>query len=213
MMDRPRVVLADDHTVIREGLVRLLEATFDVVGAVGDGHALIEQTDLLRPDVVVVDVGMPLLNGIDAAVHIRNANPQTRVLFLTQQSGKEYIQGAFRLGAAGYVLKSAAAVELVVAITEALAGRRYLSAELRERFGEPEELDHSASPLFATPLTPRQREVLQLIAEGKTAKEIAHHLHISVKTVEFHKAAIMDELGMRSTAELTRYALERGILP
>ncbi|HYO82419.1 MAG TPA: response regulator transcription factor [Bryobacteraceae bacterium] len=212
-MGRPTVILADDHAVLREGLVRILESAFDIVGAVGDGRTLVTETERLRPDVVVLDVGMPLLNGIEAATQIRNNVPAARLVFLSQQSGKEYVQAAFRLGAWGYVLKNAAAAELVSGIHEVLGGRRFLSAELRQRFGDPDPLSTgSAGEHLGNVLTPRQREVLQLVAEGKSAKEIAHLLKISVKTVEFHKASIMDELGLRTTAELTRYALQQGIL-
>ena len=213
-MRRPTVVIADDHTVVREGLARLLENSFDVVGAVGDGRASVTEAERTRPDVVVLDVGMPLLNGMEAASQIKSKLPETRVVFLTQHSEKEYVQSAFRLGACGYVLKNAAAAELVSAINEAVAGRRYLSSQLRERFGDVDTDSNSpANSLFGVTLTPRQREVLQLVAEGKSAKEIGHILNISVKTVEFHKASVMDELGLRTTAELTRYALEHGILP
>ncbi len=212
-MGRPRIVLADDHAVVREGLVRLLESTFDIVGAVGDGRTLLDEVQRLRPDVVVIDVGMPLLNGIEAATRIRHTVPAAKLLFLTQHSGKEYVEAAFRLGVGGYVLKSSAAAELVSAIHQVLGGHRFLSPQLRQRFGDPELLDGASGALFRTTLSPRQREVLQLIAEGKSLKEIAYHLNISIKTVEFHKAAIMDELGLRTTAELTRYALEHGIIP
>lgn len=209
-MARPRVILADDHAVLREGLVHVLRPTSDVVAAVSDGRALVSEVERLRPDVVVLDIGMPLLNGIEAAVQIRSLLPSAKLIFLTQQSGKEYLREAFRVGAAGYVLKNAAVAELASAITEALAGRRYLSAELRQRFGDWDPAwDGNRND---TALTPRQREVLQLVAEGKAAKEVAAILGISVKTVEFHKASIMDELGLRTTAELTRYAMEHRIV-
>lgn len=212
-MSLPRIVLADDHAVLREGLVRLLEAEFDVVGAVGDGRTLIAESERLQPDLVVFDIGMPLLNGIEAAAQIRNMGAPPKLIFLTQHSGKEYVQAAFRLGAAAYVLKNAAASELLTALREALAGRYYLSIELRPAFLDQDiSAMRSPSQLLHGGLTPRQREVLQLVAEGKTAKEIAQLISISVKTVEFHKAAIMDELGLRTTAELTRYAIEERIL-
>jgi DNA-binding NarL/FixJ family response regulator len=213
-MPRPRIILADDHAVLREGLAALIGSEFDVVGAVGDGRALLVEAERLSPDAIILDVGMPLLNGMEAGWQLRNVAPKTKLIFLSQHASKEYIQAAFRLGASAYVLKSAAAAELGTALSEAFAGRRYLCAELRERYGDPEpELDGKATGIFESTLTPRQREVLQLIAEGKSAKEIAFVLGISVKTVEFHKAAIMDELGIRTTAELTRYALEHRILP
>jgi DNA-binding NarL/FixJ family response regulator len=209
-----RVLLGEDHAIVREGLVRLLEPAFNVVGAAGDGFSLVAEAERLCPDAVILDIGLPLLNGVEAARQIHQRVPDVRIVFLTQQSGKEYIQAAFRLGASAYVLKNAAATELVAAVQEVLSGRRYLCHELRHRFGEP-DLDSSAiwADLFPEPLTARQRQVLQLVAEGKSAKEMAYILNISVKTVEFHKAAIMDELGLRTTAELTRYAIEHGLLP
>jgi DNA-binding NarL/FixJ family response regulator len=212
-MPRPRVILADDHAVLREGLVQLLEPEFEVAGAVGDGHALVAEAERMQPDLVVFDIGMPLLNGIEAAAQLHEVAPAAKLIFLTQHSGKEYIQTAFRLGASAYVMKNAAAAELLTALREALAGRYYVSAELRSGLSDG-AFNGKKNPaeLFSSSLTPRQRQVLQLVAEGRSAKEIAHILNISIKTVEFHKAAIMDELGLRTTAELTRYALEQGIL-
>ena len=208
-MMRPRIVIADDHAMVREGLVRLLENEVDVVGTVGDGHAVVAEVVKLRPDVAVLDIGMPLLNGIEAARHLREATPEVRLIFLTQQTGKEYAQAAFAAGARGYVVKNAAAAELLEAVREVMAGRYFVSPELREKYPGVES---SAAEPFGTALTPRQREVLQLIAEGKTAKEMAQILGISAKTVEFHKAGVMDALGLRTTAELTRYAMEHGFV-
>jgi DNA-binding NarL/FixJ family response regulator len=211
---RARVLLADDHAIVREGLVGLLESKFEVVGAVGDGHSLVAEAERTSPDAVILDIGLPLLNGIEAARQIRDLLPGVKIVFLTQQSGKEYVRAAFRLGASGYVLKNAAGTELLTAISEVLAGRRYLCHELRQRFGDPGPISSSlATDSFPEPLTARQREVLQLVAEGKSAKEMAHILNISIKTVEYHKAHIMDELGIRTTAELTRYAIEHGMTP
>lgn len=213
-MHRPTLILADDHAVVRDGLVRLLENDFQVLAAVGDGRALLDVAGRLRPEVIVFDIGMPLLNGIEAASQIRVVAPNAKIVFLTQFSGRDYVQAAFRLGASAYVLKNSAASELVAALREALAGRFYVSAELRENL-PADTFNANANPaeLFGGGLTPRQREVLQLVAEGKTAKEIAGVLKISTKTVEFHKSAIMDELGLRTTAELTRYAIEHGMVP
>ncbi len=214
-MNRPRVLLADDHAMVREGLMRVLEPHVEVVAAVGDGRAAVTETERLRPDVTLLDIGLPLLNGVEAGAQIHAAAPDSKIIFLSQQSGKEYVQAAFRIGGSGYILKNAAAAELVTGIAEVLAGNRYLSVELRQRYGDIEPAPNGGTDraLFSNNLTPRQREVLQLVAEGKTAKEIAQLLNISTKTVEFHKAAVMDELGMRTTAELTRYAIEQGMLP
>jgi DNA-binding NarL/FixJ family response regulator len=181
---------------------------------VGDGLSLVAEAERLSPDVVILDIGLPLLNGVEAARQIHQRAPEVKMVFLTQQSGKEYIQAAFRLGASAYVLKNAAGTELVAAVSEVLSGRRYLCDELRRRFGEPAlESAGVLADIFPEPLTARQRQVLQLVAEGKSAKEMAYILNISTKTIEFHKAAIMDELGLRTTAELTRYAIEHGLLP
>lgn len=192
--------------MVREGLVHLLEVAFDVVAAVGDGRTMVSEAERLRPDVVVLDVGMPLLNGIEATKQIRTALPAAKVVFLTQQAGKGYVQAAFRLGASAYLLKNAAAAELVPAISDVLCGRRILSSELRQRFGDPGPVANGTPfVIFGPALSPPQREVLQLLAEGKGASEIAHILGFSVKTAEFHTAAIMEELGLRTTAELRRY--------
>ena len=213
-MSRIKVLLADDHTVVREGLARLLESDFDVLASVGDGRTAVTQASALRPNVVLLDIGLPLLNGVEATAQIRADAPQTKVIMLTQYASREYLQAAFRIGCSGYVLKNAAASELIRAINEVVAGGTYVSEELQQRFG-PTEISRrdETTPMFAPVLTQRQREVLQLVAEGKSAKEIAHLLTISVKTVEFHKAAIMDQLGMRTTAELTRYAVAQGMVP
>jgi DNA-binding NarL/FixJ family response regulator len=208
-MMRPRVVIADDHAMVREGLVRLIENDVDVVATVGDGHAVVAEVVRLRPDIAVLDIGMPLLNGMEAARRLREEAPEVRLMFLSQHTGKEYVQAAFAAGARGYVVKNAAAAELLEAVREAMAGRYFVSPELREKYPGVES---SSSEPFGTALTPRQREVLQLIAEGKTAKEMAQILGISAKTVEFHKAGVMDALGLRTTAELTRYAMEHGFV-
>jgi DNA-binding NarL/FixJ family response regulator len=202
---RPRLLLADDHALLLEGVRRLLEQDFDVIGTAADGHALVAAARRLQPDVAVVDLGLPLLNGIEATRQIRHISPDTRVVVLTQHSGHVYVREAVHAGASGYVLKQSAAVELVSAIRAALQGRQYLPAVPPiSPGGAPSGYDYR--------LTSRQREVLQLVAEGKAAKEIAAILEISVKTVEYHKQGIMDALGLRSTAELTRYAMSHGIV-
>jgi DNA-binding NarL/FixJ family response regulator len=206
-------LLADDHAILLDGVRKLLESEYDIVGSAADGRELVASALRLSPDAVLLDIGMPLLNGIEAARQIQRSAPHVKVIFLTQQSHKSYVQEAFRAGAVGYVLKQSAATELTTALREVLQGRYYVTPlvagdELIAR------MDRSTNPSewFGGALTPRQREVLQLVAEGKTAKEIASVIGISVKTVEFHKAAIMEELGLRTTAELTRYALQHGIV-
>jgi DNA-binding NarL/FixJ family response regulator len=208
---RPTILVADDHALVLEGFRKLLEHEFDVVATAHDGAQLLEETARLQPDLILVDISMPLLNGIEATRKILAAAPSAKIIIVTQHSDRRYVQAAFSAGARGYVLKHSAAPELVQAIHEVLAGRFYIAAAIEApRNGR---LDPNSNPaeFFASELTPRQREVLQLIAEGRQAKQIAAILKISPKTVEFHKAALMDHLGLRTTAELTRYAIDQGI--
>jgi DNA-binding NarL/FixJ family response regulator len=211
-MGKPRLLLVDDHELFLDGLRKLLEEDFDLVGAVGDGRAAVAAFEQLAPDLVLLDIGLPLLNGIETARQVRQINPSVAILFVTMQTDRIYVQEAFRAGGSGYVLKQAAARELAEAIREVLAGRFYVSPMIAAQAGTL-PFDSSKTPidLFGGQLTPRQREVLQLVAEGKSMKEIAQILKISVRTVEFHKNGIMQELGFRTTAELTRYALDHGI--
>ena len=212
-MEPRTLVLADDHSVLLEGVRRLLEPRYQVLATALDGRELVAAAVRMRPAAVVLDIAMPLLNGIEAARQIREAAPGTKIVFLTQQCDRIFVQEAFRAGASAYAVKQAAARELLTALDEAFEGRYFVS-RLVAAGPISEKFDPAVNPadLFGGSLTPRQREVLQLLAEGKAAKEIAHVLGISVKTVEFHKAAIMDELGLRSTAQMTRYALEHGIV-
>jgi DNA-binding NarL/FixJ family response regulator len=212
-MPKARLLLADDHAIILEGLRRILEPEFEIAGVASDGRDLVDQARRLRPDAVVLDIGMPLLNGIDAGRQIKTALPATRLVFLTQMAERGYVYAAFQAQASAYLLKQSAIGELQIAIREALAGRFYVSPLVCKGVADA-MVNPNRNPveLFGGGLTVRQREVLQLVAEGKTAKEIAAILTISTKTVEFHKSAIMEELGLRTTAELTRYALDQGIL-
>ena len=207
---RPRVLLADDHTLVLEGLRRLLEDQCELVGMVEDGRALVEAAPRLAPDIVLLDISMPLLNGLDAARRLRTLVPDTRLIFLTMHADPTYASEAFDAGAAGYLLKRSAASELGVAIATVLSGRKYLTPLITSdalRASVPRSV--TVPPTLGR-LTPRQREVLQLVAEGHTAKDIAARLGISVKTVEFHKASIMDRLGVRTASELTKYAVAHG---
>jgi DNA-binding NarL/FixJ family response regulator len=209
---KPRVLLADDHLLVLEGLQRILETDFELVGAAENGRELLRLTDELKPDVVLVDISMPLLNGIDATKQLLKISPQSKVVFVTMHSDSDYVVEAFRAGASGYLLKRSAASELVNAIHEVMKGRYYVTPlvtkeALSPLFGAGQE----ARKLSST-LTSRQREVLQLVAEGRSVKEIASILKVSAKTVEFHKAALMDRLGIHTTAELTRYAIEHGLI-
>jgi DNA-binding NarL/FixJ family response regulator len=211
-MAKPRLLLADDHELLLDGLRRLLEPEFELIGVVGDGRAAVAAYEQHRPDALLLDIGMPGLNGIEAARQVKRSFPDARVIFVTMQTDRVYVEEAFRAGASGYVVKQAAAGELLDAIKTVLRGRRYLSPRLAATM-ETEALESSADPTasFGSKLTPRQREVLQLVAEGKSMKEIARILDISVRTVEFHKNGLIQQLGLRTVAELTRYALEQKI--
>ena len=200
---RPRVLLADDHSLVAAGLSKLLEQDFDLLGTVSDGRSLVGAAAAMHPDVVLTDISMPILNGLEAARHIRAILPSCKILFLTVHAESEYVREAFRAGGSGYLLKGSAAEELLEAIREVLRNNLYLTPLIsRTALDGVFSHDHSV-PL----LTVRQREVLQLVAEGHSAKEIGSILHISSKTAEFHKATIMKKLNLPSTAQLTRYAL------
>ncbi len=208
-MRRPRILMADDHALMLDGLRKLLQDEFTIVGAVSDGRALIAAASTARADVILVDISMPLLNGIDAIRQLREIAPKSRIVVLTMHADSTYAVEAFKAGAQAYVVKQSAATDLVHAIRAVLAGQRYVAPSLR-----PSVLATSGLP--ETPragrLTPRQREVLQLVAEGRSVKEIAAVLGVSLKTVEFHKGRIMNQLGLRRTADLTRYALAHGLV-
>jgi DNA-binding NarL/FixJ family response regulator len=211
---RSRLLLADDHLLMLEGLARLLATQFDVVGAVTNGRLVLEEAQRLRPDVVALDVAMPELNGIEAARKLGAILPSAKIVFVTQQLAPAYLQAAFAAGAKAYVAKQSAASELVTAIQMAISDRYYVTplagAEAAHYLGlHPQQ---NPVEIFGAKLTPRQREVLQLVAEGKSTKEISSALRISPKTVEFHRSSLMDVLGLRSIAELTRYAISQGML-
>jgi DNA-binding NarL/FixJ family response regulator len=209
---RPRVLLADDHLLVAEALKSLLTPEFDLVGVVEDGRALVEAARTLRPDVIVADVTMPHLNGIDALIQLRKGGDQTPVVFLTMHRDVTFARRALEAGASGFVLKHSASVELISAIRAALEGQTYLTPQLA---GEVLEAMRNGSDAAADPigsLTPRQREVLQLLAEGRSAKEIASSLSISARTVEFHKYQMMETLGVHTNAELFHFALKHGLV-
>ena len=203
---RPRIILADDHTLVAEGLAQLLGTEFELAARVGNGRDAIRAVETLEPDVVLLDISMPVLNGIEAARQLLRRRPQLKILFLTMHADPDYLRTCLRLGVSGYILKSAAARELSAAIWRVLRGETYISSGAEEWMSSGKLADSGE-------LTTRQREVLQLIAEGKAAKEIAQLLHITAKTVEFHKARIMEKLDLHTTADLTRYALRHGMVP
>ena len=211
MTARPRILLADDHTLMAEALTHLLQVEFDVVGIVADGRALLDAAAELQPDLVVVDIGMPLLNGLDASEQIKLLHPDIKVIVLTQNREPRYAAEAFRRGASGYLLKDAAASELTAAIRAALDGKRYLSPGLQAADGS----NAAAGDLDGRQpreLSAREREVLQLLAEGKLMKEVAGILKISPRTVEFHKYRIMEILKVKTGAELVQYAIRHGLI-
>jgi len=209
-MKRARILLADDHTLTLKGIRAVLEPHHEIVGTVTDGRALLAAALRLHPDLIVLDITMPLLNGVDAAIQIKKRQPEVKLLFVTMHVNPAYLEAALNAGGSGYVLKSAAGEELLDAIKSVLKGRIYitpsLSSEHLERFLDP---SRAAAALH---LSTREREILQLIAEGHAAKEMAHVLNISVKTVAFHRDNIKRKLGLRTTAELTKHAIEQGLV-
>ena len=210
-MKRPRVLLADDHCVVAEGLRSLLQPHFEVVGIVSDGRQLLTAAKKLDPDVVVLDISMPLLNGIDAARQMRAAGCRAKVIFLTMHREVTYAARALEAGASGFVLKHSAASELVTAIQEALKGGTYITPQIAGELLDSVRCGTPAGAEKLGELTPRQREVLQLVAEGRSAKEIPAVLRISRRTAEFHKARLMETLGVQNTAELIQYAIRTGV--
>ena len=212
-MSKPRILIADDHSILLAGVKKLLENTYDIVGTVEDGRALIEAAERLKPDVILMDISMPLLNGLDAAQQLKKLLPEAKLLFLTMHSSPTYATEAFKAGASGYLLKQSAASELPQAIEAVLKGQTYLTPAITrpilDTVLQPSEPELKSSLID---LTPRQREVLQLIAEGKSTKEVATLLNVSVKTVEFHKARLMEQLDLHSTSQLIRFAIAEGLV-
>ncbi len=209
---RPRVLLCDDHLLVAEALKSLLAPEFDLVGVVEDGRAMVEAAGTLRPDVIVADVTMPHLNGIDALAQLRQAGDRVPVGFLTMHRDVTFARRALEAGASGYVLKHSAPTELVSAIRAALEGHTYITPQLAgEVLRSMKQGPQTASDPVVS-LTPRQREVLQLLAEGRSAKEIASGLSIPVRTVEFHKYQLMETLGLHTNAELIHFAIKHGLI-
>jgi len=209
---RPRVLLADDHLLVAEALKSLLAPEFDLVGVVEDGLALVEASGRLRPDVIVADVTMPHLNGIDALVQLRQGGDRVPVVFLTMHRDATFARRALDAGASGFVLKHSAPAELVTAIRAALQGRTYLTPQLAGEVLDAMRQGPGPAGDQVGALTPRQREVLQLLAEGRSAKEIASSLGISPRTVEFHKYQMMETLGLHTNAELIHFAIKHGLV-
>lgn len=211
-----RVVLADDHEMVRAGLRTLLEKHrgIDVVGEAADGPELVELARTLLPEVVITDITMPGMNGVEATRRVLEVAPRARVIALSMHSERPFVTAILRAGASAYLLKNSAATELLLAIEAVQRGETYLSPKIAgvvvEGHVRKSAEGRAPASVFAA-LTPRERQVLQLLAEGQTSKEIGAALHISVKTVETHRGQIMDKLGIRSVAELTKYAIREGL--
>jgi DNA-binding NarL/FixJ family response regulator len=211
MAKRTRVLLADDHRLLADALKGILEPKYELVGTVGDGRALLEAAEKLRPDVIVVDIAMPKLNGLDAAQNLKRKMPGVKIMFMTMNEDPYLVGEAFRVGGSAFLLKQAAAFELTDALEAVLKGGSYVSPQATKGLSEislrePNARDHAPEP------SPRQREVIQLLAEGRTMKEVAQELNITTRTVASHKYGVMDLLQIKSNAELVQYAIKRGII-
>jgi DNA-binding NarL/FixJ family response regulator len=210
-MALPRAILADDHTILVEAFRKLLEPQCEVVGTASDGRALLETAPQLKPDVIVVDIGMPLMNGLEAGWRLKELMPAAKIIFLTMNEDPDLAMEAMRCGASGYLLKSSAASELTQAIQMALKGKSYVTPQIAR--GMQKAFINNPRPKTGDKtLTPRQREVVQLLAEGKSMKEVASVLNVTPRTVAFHKYRIMEELNIRTTAELIQFAIKSRIL-
>jgi len=209
MESRAQILIADDHVVFGDGLRLLLEKQYTVVGTVADGRALITEALRLKPDVIVVDIGMPLLNGLDAAERVREQLPKVKLVFLTMQDNPNLAAAALELGSVAFVLKHSAGSELLKAIDQVMQGKCYVTPKLR-----PEDwaVQKTRARQYAKHLTPRQREIVQMCAEGRPMKEIAGHLNLSEKTVQFHKHHIMETFNLKSNADLVLLALKEGLI-
>jgi len=211
-MSKVRILLADDHRIVIEGLKKLLEPDYDVVGTVEDGRALIAAVAELQPDVVVADVSMPHLNGIEAVRQIKEKSPQIKVVMLTMHHDVQYAVRAFEAGASGFVLKASASNELITAIGEAMRGKTYVTPLIAGDLIQSYREGKANPEIGLRQLSARQREILQLVAEGRSAKEIGRALNISARTVESHKYQIMEALNVKTSAELVQFAIKHGII-
>lgn len=214
MTDRVRILLADDHVLMRAGIRALLEGLqeVEVVAEAGDGHQALELIASLQPDIALLDIGMQRLNGIEVAYRVSKEFPQVRVIILSMHANQEYVWHAVRAGVAGYLLKNAMPAELQLAIKAAMSGETYLTPSVSRQILDDYRSRAAAATGPLDVLTPRQREILQLVAEGRTTKEIAYLLNLSVKTVDAHRAELMDRLGIRHVAGLVRFAVHVGLV-
>jgi DNA-binding NarL/FixJ family response regulator len=209
-MKRTSILLADDHAMICAGLAKLLEPYYEVVGSVEDGHALLKTSNALKPDVVVLDIGMPLLNGLDAARELKKRMPQIKLVFFTMEADSYIAAEAFRAGASAYLLKTSRPAEILKAVHDAVSGVSYVTPQIGRAIENIFIRDPRAEA--PKPLTGRQREVLQMLAEGRSMKEIAYVLEIAHRTVRFHKYQIMEELGLTTNSDLVRYAMKHRMI-
>jgi len=211
-MKRQQILLADDHAIIVEAFKTLLEPKYDVVGTVSDGHALLEAADELKPDIIILDVSMPLLNGLDAARRLKETIPEIKLIFLTMNQDPLLAAEAFRVGASGYLLKTSAGPEFLKAVKEVARGMSYVTPLITAELGA-EFRRNSKNTLSSSKLTLRQREVLQLLAEGRSMKEAASILKIAPRTIAFHKYRMMESFQLGSNADLMQFAIEQGVVP
>jgi DNA-binding NarL/FixJ family response regulator len=210
-MSKPRILIAEDHTLVAEAFQKLLEPHYEVVGVVSDGRSLVTEAQRLNPNIVIVDVAMPLLNGLDASRQLKTRMPHIKVIFVTMNEDHELAAEALRAGASGYLLKTSASSELLRAVQEVLRGKSYITPRISEQllgdFIRDPRADQSAKHL-----TMRQREVLQLLAEGRSMKEAADILRITPRTIAFHKYRAMEQFDIKSNAELIRFVIRQGLL-
>lgn len=207
-----RILLGDDHPLVVDGVRGLLSNRYELVGSTNDGRSLVEAAVRLAPDVVILDISMPILNGIDAGREIKKALPETKLIFLTMHTNAVYLRKAIEAGASAYLLKSGASEELLAAIDAACKGDSYVSPSFRPEVLETLQQPPGKHSRSIVELTERQRQILQLVAEGRQSKEIADMLQVSLKTVEFHRSRLLAKLGARTVAELTRLAIEEGLI-
>jgi DNA-binding NarL/FixJ family response regulator len=212
-MSLPRLILADDHTILAEAFRKLLEPHCEVVGIVSDGRALVEIASQLKPDVIIVDISMPLMNGLEAGIRLKELIPTSKLIFLTMNEDPDLAVEAIRSGASGYLLKSSAAEELIRAIQLVLKGKTYITPVIAQEMEKAFINNLNAGPKArAKNLTPRQREVVELLAEGKSMKEIASVLNVTPRTIAFHKYRVMRELNLKTSADLIQFAIKARIL-
>lgn len=210
-MKRARIILADDHNLLVDTFKAFLEPHFDVVGTFANGHQLVQDAPALEPDVIVLDVGMPIMNGLIAGQRLKQMLPRVKLIYLTMNQDPDVAAEAFRLGASGHLVKTSAASELVHAIKEVLLARSYVTPLMtKDMVGS--FIQNFKRRKVPHELTLRQREVLQLLAEGRSMKEVAYHLNVTPRTIAFHKYTIMDQLDLKSSAELIQYAMKSSIL-